>query len=335
VDDVDRYAGGLGQADHPVRRLALEDRLSGETVADRIGRAGGHGLLRDHVDGHAVLGVHHDQPAVLRGLLHGPKDRPVVAVEHARIGREQLEVRHTLRDELVHLGERRVVDVAHDHVEAVVGDGVAFGLGVPGIESFAERRPARLHGEVHDHGRAAEGGCPCARLECVLREGAAERQLHVRVDIDGARDDVAARRVDGVVGRQAGTGEIRADGRDRLPIHEDVRGLRAIRRDDGAVGDERSHRSPPGPNVRSVRKGDGRRWRCAGMGAARSAQAEPRDDRHERLRPGRGGQPAGDDRDGDRETRDELVAKADAPGIRAFEVPPGIVAATPHREHAI
>ena len=101
--------------------------------------AGGDLVGRDDVDRHPVLGVHHDQAAVLRGLLHRPEDRTVVAVEHARVRGEELEARDALRDELVHLLERLVVDVAHDHVEAVVGDGVALGLGVPGVEALAER----------------------------------------------------------------------------------------------------------------------------------------------------------------------------------------------------
>ena len=89
----------------------------------------------DDVDGRPVLGVHHDQAAVLRGLLHRPEDRGVVAVEHARVGGEQLEVGDALGDQLVHLGQRVVVDVAHDHVEAVVDDRVALGLGVPRVEA--------------------------------------------------------------------------------------------------------------------------------------------------------------------------------------------------------
>ena len=93
---------------------------------------------RDDVDRHAVLRVHHDQPAVLRGLLHRPEDRAVVAVEDARVGGEQLEVRDALGDELVHLGERVVGDVAHDHVEAVVDDRVALGLRVPRVEALAQ-----------------------------------------------------------------------------------------------------------------------------------------------------------------------------------------------------
>ena len=141
VDDVDRHAGGLGEADDAVGRLALEDGLAREAVADRIGRARVDGLGRDDVDGHPVLGVHHDQAAVLRGLLHRPEDRPVVAVEDARVGGEELEVRDALGDQRVHLLERVVVDVAHDHVEAVVGDGVALGLGHPRVEALAQRRP--------------------------------------------------------------------------------------------------------------------------------------------------------------------------------------------------
>jgi dihydropyrimidinase len=47
-----------------------------------------------------------------------------------------------LGDQLVHLGQGVVVDVAHDHVEAVVDDRVALGLRVPGVEAGAQARPA-------------------------------------------------------------------------------------------------------------------------------------------------------------------------------------------------
>ena len=74
-----------------------------------FGVAGGDGLSRDDVDGHPVFGVHHDQPAVLRGLLHRPEDRPVVGEEDAGVGGEELEVGHAFVDERVHLGQRRSV----------------------------------------------------------------------------------------------------------------------------------------------------------------------------------------------------------------------------------
>ena len=217
--------------------------LRAEAVADRIGRAGLDGLRRDDVDRHPVLGVHHDQPAVLGGLLHRPEDGPVVAVEDARVGREQLEVGDALGDQAVHLVERRVVDVAHDHVEAVVGDGVALGLGVPGVEALAQRLALALDREVDDRGRAAERRGARPGLERVLRERPAERQLHVGVDVDPARDDVAAGRIDRLVGGHPGGGEVRPDLRDRLAIDEDVGDGRAVGGDDRAVGDERAHRS--------------------------------------------------------------------------------------------
>ena len=222
MDDVDGDPGGLGQADDPVGRLALEDGLPRKAVTDRIGRAGRDGLGRDDVDGHPVLGVHHDQPAVPGRLLHRPEDRAVVAVEDAGIGREQLEVRDALGDQPVHLGEGRVVDVAHDHVEAVVGDGVALGLGVPRIEALAQRLALPLDREVDDRGRPAERGSARPGLERVLGERAAERQLHVGMDVDPARDDVAAGRVDGLVRGHPARREVGTDLRDRLAVDEEV-----------------------------------------------------------------------------------------------------------------
>jgi len=49
MDDVDRRPGGLGQADHAVRRLALEHRVAGDAVVVRIGLAGCRELAGDDV----------------------------------------------------------------------------------------------------------------------------------------------------------------------------------------------------------------------------------------------------------------------------------------------
>jgi hypothetical protein len=138
MDDVHGRAGGLCQADHAVRRLALEDRVAGDAVVVRVGLALGDQLGRDDVDRRPVLGVDEDQAAVLRRLLHRPEDRRVIAVEDAGVGGEQLAVRDALGDEDVHLLERLVVDVAHDHVEPVVEDGVALGQRVPRVEPLAQ-----------------------------------------------------------------------------------------------------------------------------------------------------------------------------------------------------
>ena len=150
----------------------------------------------EHVDGDAVLGVHHDHRAVARGRLHGPQDLPVVAVEDARVGHEELEAGDALGDELVHRLERVVVDAADDLVERVVDRAVAVGLGVPGGEPVLHALAGALHGEVDDRRRAAPGRRAGAGLEGVGGERAAERQLHVRVAVDAARDDVLAGGVD-------------------------------------------------------------------------------------------------------------------------------------------
>ena len=179
--------------------------------------------------------------AVALRPLEGPEDGAVVGVEDARVRREQLEVGDALIDQSVHLRERRIVDVAHDHVEAVVDGGVALGLGVPCVEAIPERTTPGLDREVDDAGRAAERGRPRARLEGVLGEGAAEGQLHVGVHVDAAGDDVASGRVDGPVHALDHAVEARAQGCDGLAVDEHVGDLGAIRVDDGAVGDERLH----------------------------------------------------------------------------------------------
>ena len=179
--------------------------------------AGGDLVGRDDVDRHPVLGVHHDQPAVLRGPLHRPEDRPVVAVEDARIRGEELEVRDALGDQLVHLGEGVVVDVAHDHVEAVVGDGVALGLGVPRVEALAQRL------------RRATG--PRSRRSSSCPPNAAARVPVSNVSLANVPPNGSSMwvwtsmapgityrpaGVDRLVGRDAAARQARADRRDRL-----------------------------------------------------------------------------------------------------------------------
>jgi hypothetical protein len=317
VDDVDRDLGGLGEADDPVRRLALEDRIAGDPVVERIGLAVVHQVGRHDVDCEAVLGVHHDQPAVLAGLLHRPKDRPVVTVEDARIGREELEVGDALGDELVHLLERVVVDVAHDHVEAVVRDGVALGLGVPRIEAFAERLPARLDGKVHDRRGPAERRRARPRLERVLRERPAERQLHVGMDVDRARNHVPAARIDRLVGGHPRRRKPGANRRDRLAVDQDVCRVRAVRGDDRAVGDERAHRGRSSASVRQWRRrlmSDEHRTEAAWVATVSAGS--------ERVHPGSSVFEGGPVKSG---------AGASATGVGRFAVPPAGPSTPPAR----
>ena len=243
VDEVDRRLRRLGEPDHAVRRLALEDRIPRKAVPDRVGHALSDELGRDHVDDRPVLGVHQDEAAVLRRPLQRLEDGRVVAVEDARIRGEELEAGHALVDEGVHLRHEVVPHVRDDHVERIVDADVAVGLLVPLLEALAEGPTTRLHGEVDDRRRPAEGRGPRAGLERVLGERAAEGQLHVGVRIDAARDHPPPGRVDDAVGGDAGALQVRADLHDRLAVDEDVTGRGGVGVDDGAALDQRAHRS--------------------------------------------------------------------------------------------
>ena len=136
VHDVERdVAGHLRQHDGPVGGLALQLGSTDDAVVLRVGLAPGQRLRDEHVDGDAVLGVHHDHRAVVGRPLHGPQDLAVVAVEDAGVGHEELEAGDALVvHQVVHGLERVVVDAADDLVEAVVDGAVAVGLLVPRAE---------------------------------------------------------------------------------------------------------------------------------------------------------------------------------------------------------
>lgn len=189
-----------------------------------VGLAAGQGLLDEDVDGDAVLGVHHDEAAVVGGALHGAEDLSVVGVEDAGVRHELFERGHPLFDQKIHLLEGVLVHVRDDHVERVVDRAVALRLRVPGVQALAQAVADALHGEVDDRGGAAPGGGAGAGLEGVGGEGAAERQLHVGVRVHTARDDVLAGGVDGPFGGEGlgGGGAGGGEGRDAAVLHEDV-----------------------------------------------------------------------------------------------------------------
>ncbi len=167
VHDVERGAGEAGQHDRAVGGLLLGLPRPGEPVVDRVGLATGQRLGDEDVDGHAVLGVHHDERAVLARLLHGPQDLAVVGVEDAGVGHEQLDAGDPVGDQLVHRLERVVVDAAEDLVEPVVDRTVPGGLLVPGGESVLDALAGALDGEVDDRRRPAPRGRRRAGLEGV------------------------------------------------------------------------------------------------------------------------------------------------------------------------
>ena len=130
-----------------IARLVASPSSSAGRVSEwnfGIGLAAGERLGDEHVDGDAVLGVHHDHRPGLAGVLHRPQDLAVVGVEHAGVGHEQLEAGDALVvDEVRHRLQRLLVDAADDLVEAVVDGAVAVGLAVPVGEPSCTFSPVR------------------------------------------------------------------------------------------------------------------------------------------------------------------------------------------------
>jgi hypothetical protein len=93
-------------------------------------------------------------------------------------------------------------------------------FGVPVIDALGERLALVLHGEIDDRGRPAECGGAGAGEEIVAGLRTAERQLHVGVRIDAARDDELSGGVDNAVGFYV---ERLTDGRNGLAVDEKCR----------------------------------------------------------------------------------------------------------------
>ena len=117
VHDVQWGVGQFGQPNGAVGRLAFHQRGASEGMILWVRLAPGDRLLDQHLNHRAVLGVDADHAAVGSGDAHGFEQRRVVDHQHARIGREQLEARHSFPlDERLHVGERFGGDVEDDHV---------------------------------------------------------------------------------------------------------------------------------------------------------------------------------------------------------------------------
>ena len=224
-----------------MRRLRLGLLGPGERVVLRIGLAAGERLAHQHVDGDAVLGVHHHQRARFRGVLHGPQDLAVVGVEHPGVRHEHLEAGDALVvDEVGHRLQRGLVHLTDDLVERVVDVALARGFLVAGSERLVHVEADGLRCEVDDRGDPAPRRSARAGVEVVGGDRAAERQRHVDMGVDATGDDVLAGGVDdGVADDAQGAGLTRReDRRDRLAVDQHV-GLAATDRgDDRAAGDQ-------------------------------------------------------------------------------------------------
>ena len=182
--------------------------------------------------------MHADGAAVPAGSQQRLENARIVEHEDAGVGHEQLERRHALADERVHLGFHLIGQLGDDHVEAVVDDRLAFRLLRPRFQRVMQRLAAILDGEIDDRGGAAEGRRDRAALEVVGRRRPAERHVQMRVDVDAAGQDVLVRRVDDRVGVDI---ERRADDGNLLVLDEHVAPVLIRGGDDRAVLDQRAH----------------------------------------------------------------------------------------------
>ncbi len=172
-----------------------------------------------------------------------PEERRVVHLQDPGIGQVELEGGDALvAGQAGHLGERRLAHAAQGHVEAVVDGRLALGLPPPRFESGEERLAGLRGGEVDDGGRAAEGCGAGPGLEVVGRGEGARRHVEVRVGVDPARQDEAARGVDRRVRRQA---QALAHEGDLPAVNIEIRLVALRRGDDAAVADERGRHLLP------------------------------------------------------------------------------------------
>src|SRR5688572_2072917 len=240
VDDVERAPRDAGQLDRPVRSLGLRLHRARPRVPDRIRLPLRDRVLDDHVDGVAVLGVHHHEAAGLSRDLHRLEERLVVDHDGALVRHEQLVRGDALVGQLRERVEAAAaLDVGDADVEADVDDGLAaLDLLEVVVERLGERSARRLHAEVDERRRPPERGGDGARREVVARRRATEEHLDVSVWVDRAGEHVLPGGVDHLVG---GDVERLADQGDRLALGEDVADVVVRGRDDATALDQYGH----------------------------------------------------------------------------------------------
>ncbi len=239
MHDVDGNARHLSQRDGAMHGFGFGQRGARERVIDGRGFAFGQRLAHDDVDHAAVLGVHADERAVLRGLLQRAKNSGVIHHQDVRIRHEELEAGHAFAHHVVHVFEARFGKIGDDHVQPVIDAGLRFRLLPPGVQRVAHLGAAGLDGEIDDGGGAADGRRARAGFEIVAGCCAAERHVEMRVRVDAAGKQQHAGGVQHFV---AGLGRnSRTHFLDGLAFDQYVRGERLFRGHHRAVLNEDSH----------------------------------------------------------------------------------------------
>ena len=163
-----------------------------------------------------------------------------VADHHGGVGEVHLERRDTGVEHRVELRLDALVPVVDGHMEAVVAVALAVGLFMPEIKPIGKGFPFIGAGKVDDRRRAAADGAFAAAFKVVGRRGAAHIEIEVRVRVDKAGEEHAARHVDdlalrGELGRDV------AEHFDLFPVDEHVGAAAAAAADDIAASKQCFH----------------------------------------------------------------------------------------------
>ncbi len=235
MHDVDRNAGGVGNGDGAIGRLALHLGRARIGVRLGAGNARRHELLLQRGDEVAILRMDERQGPERGAALERREHLVIVHHQGALIGHEVLERVDAAADRRGHVVENLLRPAGDGHMEGIVAAGLAGSALFPQVERFHH---AVLAGddEVHHQGRAARKRGVGAALPGLGGGRAHEGHFEMRVRIDAARYDQRAFGIDHRFSRQA-----RSDSGDLLAFDEDIGLVAAIRRNDGAAFDYLGH----------------------------------------------------------------------------------------------
>ncbi len=140
-----------------------------------------------------------------------------------------------LLDHAFHLVEHLLAPPCDGHVEGIIAVGAARFV-VPHLQRIMQTLPGRRQSEIHNHRGAARQRRPRAAFEIIGGIGAHKRHFQMRMRVDPARHDIAARRIQLFVARQ-----VRPDLDDLAAVDQDIRLIGQISGDDGSVFDDFGH----------------------------------------------------------------------------------------------
>ena len=179
--------------------------------------------------------MHAHQPTILGCGAERSKDAGIVEHENAGIGHEELETRHAIAHQSVHLLQLRGPEVGDDAMKRVIADCPAGRLLHPSIKGSSQRLASVLDGEIDERSRAPKRRRARAGFEIVGAGRAAEGHVEMSVHVDAARENVPVGGVDDLL--RVVARKIVSDGFDFAVGNGDVAGVGIGRGDHAPVDD--------------------------------------------------------------------------------------------------